>query len=188
MCVCVSPSLTTCSASTTASTLGRRAFACTHARDGRKKDEDIMSLRDDILRDTKEAMRSRERPRIEALRMLSAALKNDEIDKGRTLSGDEEMAVLRRQLKQREESAEAFRKAGREEQAASEAAEAEIVRSYLPEPLSPEELEEIVDRAIKETGATGMRDMGAVMGRSMDLSGGRAEGRGLSALVRNRLQ
>ena len=88
-----------------------------------------MSLRDDILRDTKEAMRSRERPRIEALRMLSAALKNDEIEKGRTLSGGEEMAVLRRQLKQREESAEAFRKAGRDEQAQTEESEAEIVRS-----------------------------------------------------------
>jgi len=147
-----------------------------------------VSASERIRQDTKAAMKERDRTRVAALRMIGAALKNGEIEAGRPLEEQEEQIILRRQLKQREESAEAFRKAGREEQAASEAAEAEIVRSYLPEPLSPEELEEIVDRAIKETGATGMRDMGAVMGRSMDLSGGRAEGRRLSALVRNRLQ
>jgi len=136
----------------------------------------------------RDAMKGRDRARVGALRMLSAALKNGEIDAGRPLTEEEEQVVLRRQLKQREESAEAFRKAGREEQAGSESAEAEIVREYLPEPLSPEELEEIVDRAIQETGAGGMKDMGPVMGRAMALAGGRAQGRELSALVRNRLQ
>ena len=147
-----------------------------------------MSLRDDISRDTKEAMRSRDRPRIEALRMLSAALKNGEIEEGRTLSGDEEMAVLRRQLKQREESADAFRKAGREEQAQAEETEAEIVRGYLPAPLSDEEIRRVIDEAIDETGATSMRDMGAVMGRANALAGNRADGRRLSTLARERLQ
>jgi uncharacterized protein len=147
-----------------------------------------MSLRDDILRDTKEAMRSRDRPRIEALRMLSTALKNDEIERGRTLSEDEEMTVLRRQLKQREESAEAFRKAGRDEQAQTEESEAEIVRSYLPAPLSDEEMRRIVDEAIEDTGATSMKDMGAVMGRANVLAGNRADGRRFSALARERLQ
>ncbi len=120
--------------------------------------------------------------------MLSAALRNAEIEAGRELSEQEEQSVLRRQLKQREESAEAYRKAGREEQAASESAEAEIVRSYLPAPLSAAELEEIADRAVKETGASGMKDMGRAMARAMELAEGRAEGRQLSALVRNRLQ
>ncbi len=147
-----------------------------------------MSLTEQIQQDMKAAMKERDRARVGALRMLSAALKNGEIEAGRPLTEEEEQVVLRRQLKQREESAEAFRKAGREEQAASESAEAEIVREYLPEPLSPEELEEIVDRAIQETGAGGMKDMGPVMGRAMALAGGRAEGRELSALVRNRLQ
>ncbi len=147
-----------------------------------------MSVRDAIVRETKEAMKGRDKPRVEALRMLSAALKNAEIDKGASLTEEEEMVILRRQLKQREESAEAFRKAGRGEQAASEVAEAALVRQYLPEPLSPQELEGIVDRAIQETGATGMREMGAVMGRAKELSEGRAEGRELAALVRNRLQ
>ncbi|MDQ3590122.1 MAG: GatB/YqeY domain-containing protein [Actinomycetota bacterium] len=147
-----------------------------------------MSLTGKIQQDMKRAMKERNRTRVSALRMLNAALKNGEIEAGRALTEEEEQIILRRQLKQREESAEAFRKAGRGEQAASEAAEAALVRQYLPEPLSPQELEGIVDRAIQETGATGMREMGAVMGRAKELSEGRAEGRELAALVRNRLQ
>lgn len=147
-----------------------------------------MSALERIQADTKDAMRSRERERTAALRMLSSALKNGEIEAGRPLSEDEEQVLLRRQLKQRDESAEAFRKAGREERADKEAAEAEVVREYLPAPLSPEELEGIVDEAIRETGATSMKEMGAVMGRATALAEGRAEGRELSTLVRNRLQ
>ncbi len=147
-----------------------------------------MSLAERIQLDTRAAMKERDRGRVGALRMLGAALHNGEIEAGRPLTENEEQTILRRQLKQREESAEAFRKAGREEQAATESAEAEIVRGYLPAPLSAEELEAIVDTAVGETGASGMRDMGAVMGRAMELSGGRAEGRELAALVRSRLQ
>ena len=147
-----------------------------------------MSLAERISQDTKAALKERDRGRVGALRMLNAALKNGEIEAGRPLTEEEEQVVLRRQLKQREESAEAFRKAGREERAASESAEAEIVREYLPEPLSAEELEQIVDEAMRETGATGMKDMGAVMGRATALAEGRAEGRELAALVRGRLQ
>ena len=133
-------------------------------------------------------MKQRDKTRVGALRMLGAALKNAEIEAGRPLTEQEEQTILRRQLKQRDESAEAFRKAGREEQAASESAEAEIVRSYLPEPPSQKELEEIIDRAINETGARGMKDMGTVMNRAMEISEGRAEGRTLSTLARTRLQ
>jgi uncharacterized protein len=147
-----------------------------------------VSLAERISQDTKAALKERDRGRVGALRMLNAALKNGEIEAGRPLTEEEEQVVLRRQLKQREESAEAFRKAGREERAASESAEAEIVREYLPEPLSAQELEQIVDEAMRETGATGMKDMGAVMGRATALAGGRAEGRELAALVRGRLQ
>ena len=147
-----------------------------------------MSLVEKIQQDMKTAMKERDRARLGALRMLSAALKNGEIEAGRPLTEEEEHVVLRRQLKQREESAEAFRRAGREERAASESAEAEIVREYLPEPLSPGELQEIVDRAMRDTGASGMKDMGIVMGRAMTLAEGRAEGRELAAVVRDRLQ
>jgi uncharacterized protein YqeY len=145
-------------------------------------------LTERIQADMKAAMKQRDRERVGALRMLAAALKNGEIEAGRPLTEEEEQVILRRQLKQREESAEAFRKAGREGQAASESAEAEIVREYLPQPPSAGELEQIVDRAMRETGATGIKDMGAVMGRAMALAAGRAEGRELAALVRNRLQ
>jgi uncharacterized protein len=147
-----------------------------------------VSLAERISQDMRAAMKERDKGRVGALRMLGAALKNGEIEAGRPLSEEEEQVVLRRQLKQREESAEAFRKAGREERAASESAEAEIVREYLPEPLSADELEQIVDEALRETGATGIKDMGAVMGRAMALAEGRAEGRELAALVRGRLQ
>jgi hypothetical protein len=147
-----------------------------------------MSASERIQQDVKTAMRARDKPRLGALRMLGAALKNGEIEAGRPLEEQQEQTILRRQLKQREESAEAFRKAGREDQAAAEAAEAAVVRDYLPQPLSSEELEKIVDTAIQETGATGMREMGRVMGRATQLSEGRAEGRELSALVKQRLQ
>ena len=147
-----------------------------------------MSAAERIQKDTTTAMKVRDKPRLGALRMLGAALKNGQIEAGRPLEEQEEQTILRRQLKQREESAEAFRKAGREEQAASEAAEAEVVRAYLPQSLTQEELENVVDRAIQETGASGMRNMGGVMGRATQLSEGRAEGRELSALVKQRLQ
>jgi uncharacterized protein YqeY len=147
-----------------------------------------VSLQEEIMRDTKEAMKSRRRPRVEALRMLTAALKNAEIEKGVPLTEDEEQEILRRQLKQREESSEAFRKAGREEAAQAEEAEAEIVRHYLPTPLSNKELEEVVDESIRETGASSMKDMGAVMSRATATAGSRADNRKLAALVRERLQ
>lgn len=147
-----------------------------------------MNLSELIQRDTKEAMKSKDRTRVSALRMLSAALKNAELEAGQALTQEEQEAVLRKQLKQREESSESFREAGRAEQAEKEAAEAEIVRGYLPEPLARDELERIAERAIEETEANGMKDMGAVMARAMELAEGRAEGRELSALVRSRLQ
>lgn len=147
-----------------------------------------MSLQDDIMHDTREAMKSRDRLRVEALRMLIAALKNGEIEKGRSLTEDEELAILRRQLKQREESAEAFSRAGREEKARAEAAEAEIVRRYLPSPLSNEELEEIVEETIRATGAISIRDMGAAMARATADAGNRADGKRLAALMRRHLQ
>ncbi|MGH3087091.1 MAG: GatB/YqeY domain-containing protein [Rubrobacteraceae bacterium] len=147
-----------------------------------------MSIADQIQKDIKAAMKERDKSRLGALRMMNAALMNAQKETGESLSGEEEQAILRRQLKQREESAEAFRRAGREEQANRESAEAEIVRAYLPRPPSEEELNDIVDRAVSETGAVGMKDMGRAMGKAMELAGGRADGKQLSALVRNRLQ
>ncbi len=147
-----------------------------------------MAVREDVARDTKEAMKNRDKGRVTALRMISAALQNAEIEKGQPLNDEDEMAVLRRQVKQREESAEAYRKAGRKQQAEAETDEAEILRAYLPTPLSDEELETLVDRAIEETGASSMREMGAVMGQANVMAAGRADGKKLSGIVRDRLQ
>lgn len=147
-----------------------------------------MSIGEDIARDTKEAMKARDRDRTNTLRMLSAALKNAEIDKESPLSEAEEQSILRRQVKQREEAVEAYRKAGRGEQAEAEAREAEIARGYLPAQLSEEELARLADRAVADTGAAGMKDMGAAMTRANALADGRADGRTLSRLVRERLQ
>ncbi len=147
-----------------------------------------MSISDQIQGDIKTAMKERDKARLGALRMVGAALRNAELETGEPISEEEETAILRRQLKQREESAEAFRKAGREESANAESAEAEIIRAYLPRSLSEEEMSAIVDRAVSETGAEGMKDMGRAMGRAVELSEGRADGKELSALVRSRLQ
>jgi len=147
-----------------------------------------LSIRDDIARDTKEAMRARDKESTNALRMLSAALKNAEIERGEPLGVEEEQAILRRQVKQREESAEAYREAGRAEQADAEAREAEFARRSLPVPLSDDEMAALADRAVAETGATSMKEMGAAMGRANALAGGRADGKTLSRLVRERLQ
>lgn len=146
-----------------------------------------MSLDERINSDIKEAMKSRDRARLSALRMLSAALKNEEIELSRPLSEEEQVNVLRRQLKQREEAAEAYRKAGREERAAAEEAEAELTREYLPAPLSSEELEAIVDQALQETGATTMKDMGDTVTRARELAENRAEGRELAERIRSKL-
>lgn len=147
-----------------------------------------MSIREDIARDTKEAMKARDRDRTNTLRMLSAALKNAEIEKESPLNEAEEQSILRRQVKQREEAVEAYRNAGRGDQADSEAREAEVARAYLPAPLSEGELARLADRAVADTGAAGIKDMGAAMSRANVLAEGRADGRTLSRLVRERLQ
>lgn len=147
-----------------------------------------MSITERIQQDIKNAMKQGDKTRVGALRMLNAALQNKQIELSRALTAEEEQEVMRRQLKQREESSEAFKKAGRESQSATEAAEADLIREYLPAPLSAEELEQIVDQALKEVGASSMKDMGAVMARATALAGNRATGRELAPLVRNRLQ
>ena len=133
------------------------------------------------------ALKARDKDKVSALRLLSSELKNRRIELGRDLTDDDAIEVLMRALKQRREAEEQFTKGGRPELAAREAAEAELIRMFLPQPLSPEELERMIDAAIAETGATSMRDMGAVMGRLMPEIKGRAEGAVVSARVKERL-
>ena len=146
-----------------------------------------MSLITDIEEDVKEAMLARDNGRRDALRLILASLRSAEKDLQRPLSGDEELQVLQRERKKRLEAAEAFRAADRPEQAAGEEQELAVLEEFMPEPLSEDELEQIVDDAIAEVGATSMRDLGRVMADVMPQIAGRADGSAVSQLVREKL-
>ena len=129
-----------------------------------------MSLIAEIEGELTDAMRARERARTDALRLILAALRAAEKELGRALKEDEELQVLQRERKRRAEGAEAFRSAGRDEQADKEEEELEIIEEFMPEPLGEDDLERIVDDAIAETGATSLRDLGRVMADVMGVS------------------
>jgi uncharacterized protein YqeY len=140
-----------------------------------------------IQTDQKSALKAGEKERLSTLRLLSSELKNRRIELGRDLTDEDAIEVLMKALKQRRESEEQYAGGGRPELAAREAAEAEVIREYLPAQLSGEELDAMVDEAIAEAGATSLKDMGAVMGRLMPKLKGRAEGAVVSARVKARL-
>ncbi len=146
-----------------------------------------MSLIDQIEADVKGAMLARDTERRDALRLILTSLRSAEKELQRPLSEDEELQVLQRERKRRNEAAEAFRSGGREEQAAKEEAELAILEEFMPAPLSEDDLDRIVDDAIAETGATNIRDMGRVMADVMPQIAGRADGSAVSQLVREKL-
>jgi uncharacterized protein len=143
----------------------------------------ITTIEDEI----KEAMLARDAERRDALRLIVNALKGTEKELQRPLSDDEELQVLQRERKKRVEAAEAFRTGGREEQAAAEDRELAILQEFMPEPLTEDEIEEIVDDAIAEVGATSMADLGRVMADVMPQIAGRADGSAVSQIVREKL-
>jgi uncharacterized protein len=141
-----------------------------------------MSALEQAQADARAAMKAGERERASALRLIVDSLQQDaKLGKG------DEVAVLQRERKKRLEAAQAYRDAGRDEQADAEALEAELIEAYLPEQLSDEELAEMVEAAIAETGATEQRQMGQVMGALMPKVGGRADGKRISSVVREKL-
>jgi uncharacterized protein YqeY len=140
-----------------------------------------------IDEELKTAMRARDSERRDTLRLILSSLKGAEKELRRPLSDEEELQVLQRERKRRLEAAEAFRAGGREEQAASEERELSVLQEFMPEPLSEEELEEIVDDVIAEVGATSMADLGRVMADVMPQVSGRADGSTVSQLVREKL-
>src|SRR5215203_1990338 len=135
-----------------------------------------------VQQDTRDAMKAGDRERVGALRMIANALQQ-EAKEGK----DDEVTVLRRERKRRIEAATAFREGGGDERAAAEEAEAELIGDYLPAELSDEELAELVDAAISEAGASEAKDMGKVMSAVMPKVDGRADGKRVSAAVRERL-
>jgi uncharacterized protein YqeY len=140
------------------------------------------STLEQIQADIKDAMKAGDKPRVGALRLIADALQKD-LKSG----GDDEVAVLRRERKRRLEAAEAYRSGGDSERAGAEESEAELISSYLPAELSDDELSAIVDEAISSMGASGPQDTGKVMGAAMGKVAGRADGKRVSALVRDRL-
>ena len=141
-----------------------------------------MSVLEQVQDDVRTAMKARDRERAGALRMIVDVLQQDaKLGKG------DEVAVLQRERKKRVEAAEAYEGAGRTDQAAAERFEAELIEGYLPQQLSDQELGELVDAAVAETGASEQKQMGQVMSALMPKLGGRADGKRVSAAVRERL-
>jgi uncharacterized protein len=146
-----------------------------------------MSLIAQLEGELKEAMRGGDRTRRDALRLILSSLRSAEKELQRPLHDDEELQVLQRERKRRTEAIDAYRAANREEQARGEEQELAVLEEFMPEPLSEDELEEIVDDAIAEVGATSMRDIGRVMADVMPQVSGRADGSVVSQLVREKL-
>jgi uncharacterized protein YqeY len=141
-----------------------------------------MSLAETVRTDLTTAMKAGDKTRVGALRMVLSELQKDA-----KAGGDDEVAVLRRERKRRVESAQAFRDGGRPELAEAEESEAQLISDYLPAEMSDGELDAIVAAAIADTGAVQAKDMGAVMKAAMAQVAGRADGKRVSAKVREAL-
>jgi uncharacterized protein YqeY len=146
-----------------------------------------MSLIARIEDELKQAMRVRDQERTNTLRMTLSSLRSAEKELQRPLKEDEELQVLQRERKRRTEAAEAFRAGDRAEQADKEERELAVIEEFMPEPMSEEDIERIIDDAIAETGATSLRDLGRVMADVMPQVAGRADGSSVSQLVREKL-
>jgi uncharacterized protein YqeY len=146
-----------------------------------------MTLADRLAEDLRRAVKDRDEVRVSTLRLARAAVHNEEIARGRALSDEEVQEVLRREVKRRREAVEAYRRGGREEAARREELEMAVLLEYLPQPLSDEELRRLVRQGVQETGASGPRDAGRVVGWVMARARGRADGRRVAELVQELL-
>ena len=146
-----------------------------------------MTLAEQVQASLTEAMRNQDALRRDTLRMVSAAAYNAEKSARRPLTDSEYLAVLTREVKTRRESVEAYEQAGRDDLAARERAEIEVIAAFMPQPLSDDELQAMVVAAVDETGATSARDLGRVMGALVPRTRGRADGKVVSGLVAQEL-
>jgi hypothetical protein len=146
-----------------------------------------MSLKDRIQQDVKDAMRAKDKTRLAAIRLITAAIKQREVDERIELDDAQVTAVLDKMAKQRRESISQFEKAGRDDLIAQEVMELEIIQSYLPEQLGEDEINALIDTAMQATGATSVKDMGKVMGQLKPKLQGRADMGAVSALIKARL-
>ncbi len=146
-----------------------------------------MALKTDIQEDMKNAMRAGEKERLATIRMILAAIKQREVDNREDVSDDDVFQILEKMVKQRRESADQYRKGQREDLAEREEREIDLIRAYLPEPLSADELNELIAQAIEKSGAESMKDMGKVMSLVKAEAHGRADMGSVSAAVKARL-
>ncbi|MEK9768495.1 MAG: GatB/YqeY domain-containing protein [Betaproteobacteria bacterium] len=147
-----------------------------------------MELKQKIENAMKAALKAKEAVALSTLRMLLAAIKQREIDERVTLSDSDVISVIEKMIKQRRESIKMYEEAGRDDLAASEKSEIEILQTYMPKQLTESEVEDAVGAAIAESGATGPKDMGAVMGLLKGKLAGRADFSLISKLVKSKLQ
>lgn len=149
-----------------------------------------MSLYEKIQQDLKKALKEKEAIKLSTLRFLLSAIRNREIElkKRGKLTDKEIIGVIRQQVKQRQESIEAYRTGKREDLASKEEEEMKILNTYLPQELSSEELEKIINQTIKEIKASGPTDFGKVMGQVIKKAKGRAEGKVVAELVKEKLE
>jgi uncharacterized protein len=146
------------------------------------------TLKARVAEEMKDALRSGQKVRLGALRLLSASVKNREVELRRDLTDEEFLEVVAREVKRRNEALEAYEKAGREDLAAKEREEREVLQVYLPAQLSAEETEVLVDEAIAATGASSVKELGKVMGYVMGKAKGRVDGGAVQQLARARLE
>lgn len=147
----------------------------------------MSDLKTQIGEATKDAMRARDKSRVAALRMVNAEIKRVEVDERKTLTDDDVLAILNRMLKQRNDSLSQFEQADREDLAAQERFEIELIKTFMPEPLSEAEVDAAIERAIEATGASSMKDMGQVMGLVKAEISTRADMGAVSGKVKARL-
>ena len=146
-----------------------------------------MSLKSRIQEDVKSAMRAHQREQLATLRLVTAAIKQIEVDERIELNDEQVLAVLNKMVKQRRESLEQYEKAGREDLALVERFELDLIQTYLPEPLGEDELAALIQSAISESGASSIRDMGSVMNALRSQVQGRADMKAVSQAVKAQL-
>lgn len=146
-----------------------------------------MSLKEQLKDDMKTAMKAKDKARLTTVRLVLAAIKQQEIDKQIELNDSDVLAVLNKMVKQRRDSITQYTDAGRDELAAVEQQELDLIQTYLPQPLSDAEVAQLLDQTITETGASGKQDMGKVMSQLKPKLQGRADMSKVSGLVRTRL-
>ncbi len=146
-----------------------------------------MSLKDRITDDVKDAMRARDKPRLATLRLITAAIKQQEVDERIELDDTQLLSLLDKMCKQRRESISQFEKAARDDLIAQEVSELDIIKTYLPEQLGEAEIAALIDETMAATGATSIKDMGKVMGQLKPKLQGRADMGAVSAMIKARL-